>query len=199
MKRLIRKPLFVLAFLLVAALGVFALSPLRECKAPVIQEVAAERGTDHEWTNCNVVQIPLEMSMEIQNVIENPGGAQQNGGLVEVLLSVKPLLEGKNLSWHLELPRAVTSYSGPSEWSGIVGKDQTASFVFTLSVPDGKEYYIDAVGQYESATASRIRKARSLELDLGTPEPDPNPSFIRIDETGRKVVSYRGRMLGGGQ
>jgi hypothetical protein len=199
MRNLIKRPPFVFAFLLVAAFGVFALSPMRECKAPIVQEVAAGGETSHEWTNCSIVQIPLEIGMEIQNVTENPGGGQEKGGLVEVLLSVTPLLEAKNVTWRLELPAEVKSYSGPADWSGIVGKDQTASFVFTLSLPDGKEYYIDAVGQYEAVTGAMVRKAKSLELDLGTPEPEANPSFIRVDETGRKVVSYRGTTLGGGQ
>jgi hypothetical protein len=199
MRRLVKNPALIFVVFLLAAVGVFALSPLSDCRAPGTGDIAVEEAAEPGWANCSVVQVPLEIGLEIQNVVENPGGADEKGGIVEVLLSVTPLREAKSFSWHLELPSGVTSYSGPADWSGLVAKDQTASFVFTLAVPDGKSYYFDAVGEYEAITGAKVRKSKALEIDLGAPQPDPNPSFVRVDDTGRKVVSYRGTTLGGGR
>ncbi len=184
--------------ILVVAAGLYLIQGVREETPLASEEVASVQGSDHDWTNCNVVSVPLEIQMEVQNVIENQGGAQEKGGLVEVLLDVKPLLEARELSWHLELPAGVKTYSGPSNWTGSVAAEEGASFVVTLSVPDGKEYYVDAVGEYEAVTGAAVRKAVTLKLDLGEAEPPANPSFIRVDETGRKVVTYRGNTIGGG-
>jgi hypothetical protein len=154
---------------------------------------------DHHSQNDPYVNVPLDIEMEVQNVIENQGGAQENGGLVEVLLSVTPRLDATDLSWHLEMPAGMKSYSGPANWSGSVAQDQTASFVLTVSVPDGKEYYLDAVGEYATATGGQVRKARSLKIDLGEAEPPANPSFIRVDENGRSAVTFKGNVIEGGQ
>ncbi|MFQ6104607.1 MAG: hypothetical protein ACE5OP_09985 [Candidatus Glassbacteria bacterium] len=198
LKPLIKNPPFILAICLIAAFGFLILNNAWDDTPISTERMASVQNVTSDWSNCLIAKVPLELGMEIQNVIENQGGGQERGGLVEVLLNVKPLLESESLSWHLELPGGVKTYSGPESWSGIVGKDQTASFVFTLSVPDGKEYYIDAVGEYEAETGASVRKAVSLEVDLGEPEPPANPSFIRIDEKGRRVVTYRGNTIGGG-
>ena len=190
-----RKPFIVLGAVFVVLLFCLQGSDLPAEK----KESQQKENVNTNWTNCSRSRIPLEIDMSVQNVIENQGGAQAKGGLVEMVVSFKPLLDTEDFSWHLELPEGVKVNSGPDSWTGLVARDETASFVMTLSVPDGKEYYIDAVGEYAATTGAQVRKARSLKVDLGEPEPPANPSFIRVDETGRRVVSYRGNVIGGGQ
>jgi len=194
-----KNPPLILAVILAAAVGLFVLNSVLDRSSSASEEMARVQEASGDWTNCSRVQVPLEMTLDIQSVIENQGGAQEKGGLVEVQLGVKPLLEANEFSWHLVLPEGVTAYSGPDSWSGMVTKDQTASFVTTLSVPDGKEYYVDAVAEYTSDAGAEVRKAMTLKVDLGEAEPPTNPSFIRVDETGRSVVSYTGNVTGGGQ
>jgi hypothetical protein len=189
----------ILAVIFAAAVGLVVLNTVWDRASVASEEAAGIQATHSDWTNCTRVQVPLEMTLDIHNVIENQGGAQEHGGLVEVQLGVKPLLETKELSWHLVLPEGITTYSGPDSWSGMVSKDQIASFVMTLSVPDGKEYYVDAVAEYTSDAGASVRKAMSLKMDLGEAEPAAHPSFIRVDERGRSVVSYKGNVTGGGQ
>jgi hypothetical protein len=194
-----KNPPLILAVVLAAVVGLFVLNTALDRSSVASEEVARVQEASGDWTNCSRVQAPLEITLDIQNVIENQGGAQENGGLIEVQLSVKPLLETDQLSWHLVLPEGITAYSGPDSWSGMVAKDQNASFVMTLSVPDGTEYYVDAVAEYTSDAGARVRKAKTLKVDLGEAEQPANPSFIRVDQTGRNVVSYKGNVTGGGQ
>jgi hypothetical protein len=195
----LKSPPFILALALIVVVGFFVMrSGSTEAVVTTGEEVSNVHA-DHGSPNDPYVEVPLDIDMEVQNVIENQGGAQENGGLVEVLLSVTPRLDATNLSWHLEMPAGMKSYSGPASWSGTVAKDQTASFVLTVSVPDGKAYYLDAVGEYATATGGQVRKARSLRIDLGEAEPPANPSSIRVDETGRRAVTFKGNVIEGGQ
>jgi len=121
-----KNPPLILAVVLAATAGLFVLSTVLD-RSPVVSEQAASvQETSADWSNCSRVQIPLEINMDVQNVIENQGGAQENGGLVEIQLGMKPLMETNELSWHLVLPEGVTTYSGPSSWTGMIGKDQSA-------------------------------------------------------------------------
>lgn len=185
--------LFVVCAGMVALFG----HPQRE-PADTGGQAGSETATDSNRSVCTLVDIPLDMGLTVQRVIENAGDAQDRGGLVEVMLSVKPQLDIREIAWRLELPDGVKRHSGPDRWSGTMTGGQTASFIFTVSVPDGKEYYIDAVSEFETMSGVRMRRAVSLEVDLGTPEPPLNPSFIRVDESGRRVVTYRGLSTEGG-
>jgi hypothetical protein len=200
LKPLRRNTPLILAIILVAAGSLLVLNANWDRTLVVPEELASVQSVGSgDWSNCNITNVPLEIVMEVQGVTENDGGAQERGGLVEILLSMKPLLESRAFSWHLELPSGVKAYSGPSSWTGVLGKEETASFVVTISVPDGKEYYVDAVGEYEAESGARVRKAKSLKVDLGEEEAQSNPSFIRVDESGRGVVTYKGHTAGGGE
>lgn len=168
-------------------------------KEPKKTEETQEEAAVAEPAGKNAVRAPLDIRAEVQSVASNPGGAQENGGLVNVLVSVKPLLDTKELSWHLDLPEGVMTRSGPGSWSGAAVKDRDASFTVTLAVPDGKLYYVDVIGEYESEDGVKVRNATSLKIDLGDPEPPVNPSTIREDESGRRVKTFKGNTQGGGQ
>ncbi len=198
-KTLLKSPPLILALVLVVGGGFFVMRSGSDEAAVAARGEVSNVHSDHGYLNDPFVDVPLDIEMEVQSVIENQGGAQENGGLVEILLSVTPRRDAADLSWHLEMPAGMKSYSGPASWSGAVTADQTASFVLTVSVPDGKEHYLDAVGEYTTATGGQVRKARSLRIDLGDAEPPANPSFIREDETGRNAVTFKGNVIEGGQ
>jgi len=199
LKELIRKPPLILTVVIAVATSVFIFHSVWDFALVATGEEASSEETSYGQNLCSMVKMPLDVEVAIQNVIENQGGAQENGGLVEVQLSMTPLLETSELSWHLEMPEGVTVNSGPGSWKGMASKDQTASFVVTLSVRDGREYHINAVSQYLSVDGGNVRRGKLLKVDLGDPEPPANPHFYREDEQGRRTKTYRGNVTGGGQ
>jgi hypothetical protein len=199
LKELIKKPPLILALVLAVTASVFVFYLVWDNTQAAVGEEVSRGEASVDQNLCSMVKMPLDVEVQIQNVIENQGGAQENGGLVEVQFSMTPLLETSELSWHLELPEGVLVNSGPGSWTGMASKDQTGSFLMTLSVPDGKEYHINAVSQYVSEDGVRVRRGKLLKVDLGVPEPPANPHFYREDEQGRGIRTYRGNVTGGGQ
>lgn len=140
------------------------------------------------------IQPPIEVVLEVTRVTETAGDA----GTVDLLLKLTPLTESVRVMWEVSVPSDLSALSGG--WDGIVpvrmGEQLTRAL--SLSVPDGKRYYLTARAVLETERGDLYTRAVSQVIDLGAPDVD-NPPFTRSGSVRGDVVSFRGVQLEGGE
>jgi hypothetical protein len=119
------------------------------------------------------------------------------GGTVDLNLTLAPLTESVRVSWEVSVPSRLSALSG--EWDGIVPIQlgERVSRSFSLSVPDGKRYYLYARAILETERGELYTRAVSRYIDFGEPDIE-HPSFVRTDPVRGGVMSFRGVQLEGG-
>ena len=140
------------------------------------------------------IEPPVQIALDVSHVEETAGDA----GTVDLLLTLTPLTESVRVTWEVTLPPALSALSGNWRGSAPVRMGESVSRAFSLSVPDGKRYYVYARAILETVKGDLYTRAVSRYIDLGAPDVD-QPPFTRSDPVRGDVVSFRGVQLEGGE
>jgi hypothetical protein len=143
------------------------------------------------------IRSPIELELSQVGADEQEG--EDSGGEVTVGVFLKPLIESPDMIWFIEVPEELSLLSGLTSWQGPMKKGEEKSFQLTFSVPDGKRYELYSRAEVYLAGGDLITKGAGLRIDLGPEDTGPNPPFERVDEEGRRIISYKGQVIEGGQ
>jgi hypothetical protein len=152
------------------------------------ETIAGERGG---------IRSPIELQLTLLAANEIEG--DDSGGEVVVGIDLKPLIEAPEMRWFLQVPEGLVQTSGVSSWEGRMESGEEKSFQMTLSVPDGRRYELYSRAEIYLDNGDVITKGAGLRIDLGPEDTGPYPPFERVDEKGRKVITFKGESEGGGQ
>ncbi len=143
------------------------------------------------------VSSPIELDLAL--IGANQFGGEDSGGEVIVDVSMKPLIDSRDIRWFVKVPEGLSLISGPGSWEGQVGKGEEKKFQLTFSVPDGGRYELYSRAEADMANGDVVTKGAGLQIDLGPEEKGDYPPFERTDSEGRGIISYKGRSEEGGQ
>jgi len=140
------------------------------------------------------IQPPIDLALEVSRVTETAGDA----GTVDLLLKLTPLTESVRVMWEVSLPPGLSALSGSRDGLVPVRMGEQLTRSLSLSVPDGKRYYLYARAVLETESGDLYTRAVSRVIDLGSPDVT-SPPFTRSDAVRGDVVSFRGVQLEGGE
>ncbi len=159
----------------------------------VTPEGSGQQGPTADMFCTGVIQPPVDIRLEVTRIDEMAG----ERGVAELLLTVTPLIECSSISWDISLPTGLSSITGQLKGTEAVALGDRKTGAITLSVPDGKRYYLYARATLETETGNVFTNAVSPFIDLGAPEVK-YPSFVRIDPVRGDVTSFKGVVREGG-
>jgi hypothetical protein len=139
------------------------------------------------------IQPPIEINLDV-TATENANG---ESGTADLVLTITPLTESVSVSWEITLPSGLVPMSGQWQGTEAVSMGNQVTKRLTLSVPDGKRYYMYARATLETKSGEVYTRAVSPFIDLGAPD-ERYPTFIRTDNVRGDVTSFRGIVLKGG-
>ncbi len=143
------------------------------------------------------IRSPIELQLTLLSKNEFEGG--DTGGEVVVGIDLKPLIDAPDMRWFLQVPEELIQTAGVSSWEGRMEKGEEKSFQTTLSVPDGRRYELYSRAEVYLDNGDVITKGAGLRIDLGPEDTGPYPPFERVDDKGRKVITFKGKSGEGGQ
>ena len=160
---------------------------------------AGSAGADAEAAggSCGGIRSPIELKLTLLGANEFDG--DDAGGQVVIGVDLKPLIDAPDLRWFLRVPDALTKISGIDSWEGRMAKDEERSFQLTLAVPDGRPYELYSRAEAYLDNGDVVTSGAGLRIDLGPEDPGPHPPFERVDDRGRRVISYKGESGEGGR
>jgi hypothetical protein len=140
-----------------------------------------------------VLQPPLDIQLEVVRLNEMDG----ERGIAELLLTVTPLIECSHISWEITAPAGLSSLSGQLKGTEALTLGERKTKTITMSVPDGKRYYLYAKATLETENGVVFTNAVSPYIDLGAQE-NKYPTFVRKDSVRGDVTTFKGVVAEGG-
>jgi len=143
------------------------------------------------------IRSPIELQLTLLSANEFEG--DDSGGEVVVGIDLKPLIDAPDMKWFLQVPEDLSQTGGETSWEGRMEKGEEKSFQLSLSVPDGRRYELYSRAEVYLDNGDVVTKGAGLRIDLGPEDLGEFPPFERVDETGRKVITFKGESGEGGQ